>query len=249
MKRNLVGKSGFSISAYLFVFIQIILYVAFLALDFMGQAYALSSYIKFLVIILCFCYVFFFGKNSDKGIIFCMKTAMFFTLVSDLFLLILDYYIYGVLTFIVVQQFYSIRLMLAAHRKRSWFAFRVFLQLAIAMGVCLVLWLAGVKPDILLAISAFYFISILTNTFTAAGYAVRNRMDQCNVLFAVGMVLFLLCDINVGFFNMSGFIALPERLYQLLYSMSSILMWAFYAPAQVILVLSASLNLAKSTKK
>jgi hypothetical protein len=52
------------------------------------------------------------------------------------------------------------------------------------------------------------------------------------------MVLFLLCDINVGIFNLSGFIALPERIYQMMYSVSSILMWTFYAPSQVLIALS-----------
>jgi hypothetical protein len=249
VKRYLVGKLGFNKLAYLFIFVQIILYVAFLTLDFMGQVYAVSADIKFGVIILCFCYVFFFGKNTDKGIIFCMKAGMFFTLVSDLFLLMLDYYVYGVLTFIVVQQLYSIRLILAEHRKIRKLALRISLQLAVTIGVCMVLGVIGVKPDILLIISVFYFVSIVTNTFTAVWIAVQNHKDQGNVLFAVGMVLFLLCDINVGIFNMSGFVALPEKLYQLLYSLSSVLMWTFYAPAQVILVLSTTLNMAKSTNK
>jgi hypothetical protein len=51
------------------------------------------------------------------------------------------------------------------------------------------------------------------------------------------MVLFLLCDINVGLFNLSDFIT-PSPAYNIIYSISSILMWTFYAPSQVLIALS-----------
>ena len=240
MRRSLSGKSGNIRTIFLFILFQTILYVIFLFLDFTGHNYALSADIKFSVIILCFCYVFFLGRNTDRGIILCMKAALFFTLVSDLFILMLDYYIPGVITFIVVQQLYGLRLLLEKHSSGRRLALRFALQLTVAVTVCLLLWLAEVEIDSLLFISVLYFICILTNTINAVRLALHNRGDRSRVLFAVGMVLFLLCDINVGIFNMSGFIALPENLYHRLYSLSSILMWTFYAPAQVILALSAN---------
>jgi len=60
-------------------------------------------------------------------------------------------------------------------------------------------------------------------------------------LFAWGMVLFLLCDINVGIFNLSGFINVGP-VYEVLYGISSISMWLFYAPSQVLIVLSGDSN-------
>lgn len=240
MRRYLVGNQEGNVRTYLFVFLQIILYMVFLTLDFIGNYNALSAYIKFSTIILCFCYVFFFGENSDRGTIFCMRAAMFFTLVSDLFLLMLDYYIYGLITFIIVQQLYGIRLILADHRTMKKLILRIFMQIAAALAVCLILYLAGVMIETLLLISIFYFICIISNTVSAVLSAVCNPRNRSNVLFAAGMVLFLLCDINVGIFNMSGFITLPEKLSQMLYSISSILMWTFYTPAQVIIALSTS---------
>jgi len=96
----------------LFVLLQTILYVAFLTLDLAGRNIGLSSKIKFAMIILCFCYAFFGKKNAGRSIIFYLQLALFLTVIADLFILILDYYFYGVLTFILVQQLYGIRLIM-----------------------------------------------------------------------------------------------------------------------------------------
>lgn len=253
-------KAGAVNIRLLFIFIQIILYVSFLTIDITGDNITLSSEIKYSIIILCFCYAL-FSKGSDKSILFCLKAALFFTVISDLFLLILDYYFYGVLTFIIVQQLYGIRLSLTKYRgneckkrnEEEWkeneslskflvkdFLFRLGFQSVITLVICFALKLLGVQLEGLLIATAFYFLSILTNTFRGVKAALKNRQDKSLVLFAFGISLFLLCDINVGFFNMSGFLAIPEAAYNVLYSLSSLLMWTFYAPAQVLIALSVT---------
>ncbi len=240
----------------LFVFVQIIFYAIFLILDLSGEYLLLSRNVKFCAILLCFCYALFQEKSADRSILFCMKAGLFFTLLSDLFLLILDCYLYGVLTFIIVQQLYGIRILLAdfeVEKKRRELLLhklpiRIILQLMIAVFICLILKLAGVYPDFLLSISIFYFICISTNTITAVRSAILGSNSNGMVLFAVGMCLFLLCDINVGLFNMSGFITLPEKIGKIIYNISSILMWTFYAPSQVLISLSIKHNLQKNKK-
>jgi hypothetical protein len=64
-------------------------------------------------------------------------------------------------------------------------------------------------------------------------------MDKSDSIFAAGLVLFLLCDINVGLFNLSGFVSVTGRVVEILYSLSSILMWTFYAPSQVLIAISS----------
>ena len=61
------------------------------------------------------------------------------------------------------------------------------------------------------------------------------------VMFLIGLVLFLLCDINVMIYNMDGFVNVSSSFYHMLKSSSVILMWAFYLPSQVLIVLSAML--------
>lgn len=244
-------KAGAVNIRLIFIIIQIVLYISFLAIDITGGSISLSSKIKYGIIILCFCYAL-FSKGADKGILFCLKTALLFTAISDLFLLILDYYLYGVLSFIVVQQLYAVRLSMAKYHygesKKTGgskfgvlvrdYLIRLGLQTAAVFVICLVLDLQGIQIEALLIASAFYFICILTNAVRGVKAAIDNPRERGLVLFAFGISLFLLCDINVGFFNLSSFITLPKAVYNVLYPLSTILMWTFYAPSQVLIALS-----------
>ncbi len=247
-------------SDVIFLLLQAGLYLAFLFLDLTGGSAAASAGIKYTVIILCFCYALLYG-NAGKSIFLSRKAAckarrlllshslllqagLFFTLISDLFILLLDQYFYGVLTFLVVQQIYGIRLLLIREeleRKNLLFLFlkRLLLQLAVSVFLCAGLAGAGVAMEGLLATSVFYFISILTNTVSAIRMACRNHRRYNNLLYAAGMLLFLLCDLNVGLFNLSGFITMPQQVYSVIYAVSGILMWFFYAPSQVLIALSS----------
>ncbi|MHB8128624.1 MAG: lysoplasmalogenase family protein [Mobilitalea sp.] len=247
MKRY-VGKRNIGL---LFVLLQTILYVAFLTLDLGGDKIGLSSKIKFTMIILCFCYAFFGKKNAGRSIIFYLQAALFLTVISDLFILILDYYFYGVLTFILVQQLYGYRLILGkeyyncneSDRVLRTFLLRFIIQLAIAFIVCFVLFNSGIRLEELFLATVFYFISLIFNVVSSIKIALIDLKNKGNLLFAVGMVLFLFCDINVGLFNLSGFVTLPKDLYELIYFFSSILMWTFYAPSQVLIALSVKISL------
>ena len=85
----------------LFISIESFIYVCFLVLDIISIN---SKYIKYLGIILCFIYCL---NNKNKYRI----TAMFFTVIADYFLLIKDdYYLVGVLSFIIVQALYYLYL-------------------------------------------------------------------------------------------------------------------------------------------
>lgn len=256
----------------LFLLLQATLYATFLTLDLTGGRVGLSILIKYTIIILCFCYALLAG-GVYRSIFFCesnnlqtaagqsllskhrkdqciealiLQAGLFFTLISDLFILILDYYFYGVLVFTLVQQLYSMRLILLKYEKRDstkkilLYGRRVTIQVVLAAIVCLFLLLVGVSLDRLLVASVFYFISILFNTIAAFSLAINDCKKRSNLLYAVGMLLFLLCDINVGLFNLTGFIEMPKEIYSVIYSYSSILMWTFYAPSQVLIALSIS---------
>jgi hypothetical protein len=245
--RRYVGKINMKL---LFVFLQTLLYVAFLTLDLTDGSIVFSNKIKFTIIVLCFCYVLFYKSGANRSIIFCSQAALFFTVISDLFILLLDYYFYGVLTFVIVQQLYGMRLILERRSDRGsgiikidftlWGSFlaRILIQAGFTAVVCILLSQTGVILERLLVTSVFYFICILMNAITAVKAAFKDTKEKSKVIFAVGIFLFLLCDINVGLFNLSGFISMPEHLYGIIYSFSAVLMWTFYAPAQVLLALS-----------
>jgi hypothetical protein len=245
---------------FLFITIQSILYGIFLTLDLTGNNNMFSSLIKYIIILLCFCYVLFYGRSAGKGIfldvsnsqqyrmILVMRFALLFTVVSDTFLLIMNkFYILGVLSFLIVQQLYSIKLSIAIVCKNSIsfsnltkLSLRRFLIQGIITSVfCVILLKSGIDIDLLLFVTLYYFISIVTNVIMSLKVVLVYPQVKSNIIFAIGMILFLLCDINVGLYNLSGFLALSNQTYSVIYSISSILMWFFYAPSQVLIAISA----------
>ena len=235
------------VSKYLFLIVQLILYVLFLVLDIFGNNITLSSRIKFFVIVLCFIYVFFGKKEYGKQQKF-LCYAMAFTVISDIFLLLTDYYLYGLVTFIIAQQLYGLRITKlydresANHHKFTQASIlRVASQLIVSFILCLLLWRIGIILNGLLVASVFYSINIVTNVIRSISLSISFPGSKDIKLFTIGMILFLLCDINVALFNMSSFISVGP-VYKYIYIISSILMWTFYAPSQVLIALSKDEN-------
>lgn len=220
---------------YPFIIIQLILYISFLYLDLLGGSVILSNYIKFAVVALCLFYVL-FSRNREKHLFF-LRLAMIFTLISDMLILLSDFYFCGVLTFIIAQQFHGLRIsVLRGKEGNKDFIIRLLIQAVISLLICLTLRELNIRIDGLLAASIFYFTCILTNTARSLRLAAAIR-DKKSKYLAAGMVLFLLCDINVGLFNLSDFLSVGQ-VYSKIYLASSILMWTFYAPSQVLISLS-----------
>ncbi|NLL73277.1 MAG: hypothetical protein GX237_07095 [Clostridiales bacterium] len=232
----------------LFLLVQNILYMAFLTLDILEANIALSNYIKFTVVVLCFLYVLFAKGSSRQQKL--LSYAMVFTVVSDVFLLLTNYYLYGLVTFILVQQLYGIRITELIGRRASGggtfngkkkpldkFLVRIVVCVVITITLIIILWKFGVPVDGLLLASVFYFISIIINVARCIKLSIDFSAEKDIRYFSIGMLLFLLCDINVGLFNLSSFISMGS-IYKNVYNISSVLMWAFYAPSQVMIALS-----------
>lgn len=231
----------------LFLAIQGLLYGTFLVLDFTGGNVHLSSRIKYTVIILCLFYTLLHHKNVHKKKALCLRVAFVFTLMADYFLLLQDrHYFYGVLSFLFAQQTYGIKLDLGelpgnTVQKKNLplrILCRFTIQLAVAGGTSMVLYYARVIINPLLFVTLLYFFSFLTNVYRSLRLAGEHPANRSRLLFAAGMVLFLLCDINVGLYNLADFIPLTAKAGQMISSFSSLLMWAFYAPSQVLIALS-----------
>lgn len=212
----------------------------------------LSVYIKFFSIFLCFSFVMLYYKTSNQSKveelheahksnlgIHILRIAMFFTLLSDLFILVLEYYTPGIITFIIVQFLYLILI-------SSWVSsdkmLRTILIRAIGAGVITAfiatiyyIYEATVRFEVIFG--AYYFIIFVSNSIDALGILFRSK-KKYRILFACGLLAYFLCDINVAIFNLNDYIAIDETLYTTIYSFSSIAMWMFYLPGQVAIALS-----------
>ena len=168
-----------------------------------------------------------FGNKIDTYLV---RLALLFTAISDLFLLVLSAHeLVGVLVFSVVQLLYAYRLILNNQRKTS---LEILFRLASIFIFQIVLILIN-EEDLLTIITFFYFANLFSNVVISLYRFNTNRM------FALGLFLFMLCDIFVGLNNSAGYLAISETsvFYQLIH-LPIDLMWFFYYPAQVFLTLS-----------
>ena len=201
-----------------FLAVQAALYAAFLAMDLAGLG-AWGDPVKFLSILLCLAFCLSWtGRGGDR----LTAAALAFTAAADLFLLMLGrWYGLGVALFCVVQGLYLVRVRRLTGRG---------LWLPLRAGLPPLFWLALGRLGLftpLNALAAFYFANFLCNAAAALGAPGRRGR-----LFALGLWLFLCCDVCVGLYQSCLLSGALDRAVHLG-------MWLFYLPGQVLLSLSA----------
>lgn len=189
----------------LFISIEIVVYLSFILCDLL---YIESYLIKYFGIIMC---LFFAIYNKDRY----KSVAMTFTLIADLFLLVInDYYEIGVFSFIIVQVTYALLIDKIINNKTSSIYIRIIIQ-----TIGLILLALFDLINLLNVFVILYFSNLLVNTLLS--YSTKNK------LFAIGLTLFVCCDICVGIHNI---IQTNNAV--------SFLIWFFYLPSQVLIVLA-----------
>ena len=194
------------------------LYAAFLALDLTGRG-GLSVPVKYAGILLClgFSLLICARWKGDRLI----PIALALTAGADWFLLVRnDHYAVGIALFLCVQTAYYLRLRRMG-ADSGW-----PLRSALALGAGLGLYALELASPVNL-LAGLYFSQLVSNTVLA--WTVKGRPRR---LFAVGLTLFVGCDLCVGLFN-----ALPAAAP--LYPAVSVGMWFFYLPSQTLIALSA----------
>lgn len=168
-----------------------------------------STYIKYAGIILCLIYAIY---NRKKNRAF----AMIFTLIADFFLLVLNnYYEIGLLSFIIVQLAYFYFL---GNIDRGYFNMFLLIRGFVIITGSLVLYILN-SFSLLNELVLIYFSNLLLNALQAC--LCKQKV------FTIGLVLFVCCDVCVGLHNINA-----------AYTLATFLMWVFYLPSQVLIVLS-----------
>lgn len=202
-----------------FLIVEGILYVLFLSMDFTVQRDETIP-IKYFAILLClgFSLLSCLQWGGDKLV----PAALALTAGADWFLLVRnDHYAVGIALFLCVQTAYFLRL----RRAGAPAAYPLRAGLALAAGLGLYLFKMASPLNLL---AGLYFSQLLSNTILA--WTRRGRRWR---LFALGLTLFVGCDVCVGVFNLQ----LSRSLLQ--HFLAYLGMWAFYLPSQVLIALSA----------
>ena len=183
-----------------------------------------------------FCYAsialcFLFALLNIKRFDILILLGLAFTLAADFCLVIYQpiQQLPGMLFFSVTQIFYAIRLHISSgHKVLIWIRLGL-----IAVGEILAAVVLKDKLDPLAVVSIFYYANLIGNIATAFSAFLQNRV------FAVALVLFLLCDTVIGLQTACGtYLPIQEGslLYQIIFP-DFFLSWFFYLPSQVLICL------------
>ena len=165
-----------------------------------------------------------------------LRIAMLFTLAADYFLVASPSpdKMMGMVFFTGTQIFIFLHLYLREDNKKRRRA-NLYVRLGLsALLVIITLIVLGSNADTLAIISIIYYANLLTSMIFAP-FDKRGGKLLC-----IGLVLFALCDINVGLWVLNdmytgGFPA-DSFLHQLLFSGID-LVWIFYIPSQTLIPL------------
>lgn len=191
-------------------------WVTFLLLDVTRTAD--STWIKFASICLC-AVTALLGAGSLDGKL--VAAALCFTVGADWFLLVRDaHYLVGIALFLVAQMLYALRIYRLEEKPSPLLFLRGALLFLCGAGMVIEFSLLPLWAALL------YFSSLCINTVEAFSLGPSRRR------FAMGLLLFVCCDLCVGAWNVSLF--LPDPLVAFV----RVGMWLFYLPSQVLIVLS-----------
>lgn len=219
-----------------FVIIESIIYIVFQIYDFAFNENLI--YLKYAGILTCLVFaavgIYFYGKD---GIV--VAVALVFTAISDLFILVFaKHFEVGVCTFIVAQAVHFIRIYLINGNK-PWISLGVRAGV-VAAGLALFGGL-GLLNSAVVVLAVIYFPQVLFNA-VESGFLIK--IDKKYILLFVGLVLFTICDICVGIYDMNGIngnvddATLGISISEGLRSFVRYAIWTVYLPAQVCIVLS-----------
>lgn len=219
-----------SIPLILFILIHSILYLFIYEFKIItGKAETIADYI---VVISCFLFSlgYFIIKRNSNSLIFVI--AFLFTILADTNLLILDdNYELGILAFIIVQFAYFWYILKNMYTKDNYGYLIAIRLITIVIGVIASLI---VQTDKLLVCLVIIYISNLVINLIIS-IIPRKR----NLLFSLGLFLFLLCDMCVGCYNIGDIIDISNT--SLFYKIANLpfnIAWLFYHPSQVLLAIS-----------
>ena len=153
-----------------------------------------------------------------------LSAALSLTLVSDLFLLVLGkFFEVGLVTFIGAQLCHFARI----KRTKAWTIVSILLR-ALLPSIAIIVLATTSMVNALYVLVSIYFVQLVMNFAESFASVVvtKTKVERVRMaVLALGFLLFIGCDICVGLLN--------------LYGTAGELIWLFYTPSQVLIVLSS----------
>ena len=215
-----MSKTIHAVLTGIFLAVSCVLYYFILTAG--GTLLTATSYAA---IVLCFLYAVSHWKNKF------IVAGLAFTLCADYFLVVCSpmQQLWGMVFFLGAQSLYAAMLHTSRPNKIYLYARIALIAAAEAITVAI---LRG-KTDALALISICYYVNLIFNIILA--FTQFKKIP----LFAIGLVLFLLCDTVIGLQVMAdGYLPISDTLRRIIFAPFN-LAWLFYLPSQVFIALSS----------
>lgn len=192
-----------------------------------------TEIIEYSAIILACLFCLLFAERSLSYIF--TQAALIFTVFADYFLVYSEeiQQLPAMLFFSATQICYFLRLYFedGDEKRKKWhLVCRISLSLA---AITLTLAVLGKNCDALALVSMFYYANLILNVIFACIEFKKNPV------FAIGLILFILCDTVIGLSMIDGYLPLsPESLIYKMIHPGFNLAWVFYVPSQALLSIS-----------
>ena len=207
------------ITSWIFIVVEAILFCTFVTMDIMkldGE-----NIVKYIAIALVGLMGLRAGKAKDNTVV---TAALLFTMLADVFLILIGNLMVGVGVFICVQTCYTIRFSFMSGKPLV----GELLKRLVPGAILGTLAWKFVSPEV--GIIVAYSCSFAVNF--VHGFELHILKPSARHLrFAIGLFLFACCDICVGITNLRpGF--LPEQMIR----NAEVMTWIFYLPSQILIL-------------
>ena len=207
------------ITSWIFIVVEAILFCAFVTMDIMkldGE-----NIVKYIAIALVGLMGLRAGKAKDNTVV---TAALLFTMLADIFLILIGNLMIGVGVFICVQTCYTIRFSFMSGKPLV----GELLKRLVPGAILGTLAWKFVSPEV--GIIVAYSCSFAVNF--VHGFELHILKPSARHLrFAIGLFLFACCDICVGITNLR-----PGFLTEQMIRNAEVMTWIFYLPSQILIL-------------
>ena len=213
------GKILKRISSWILLIVEAVLFCTFVTMDIMNLD--AENIVKYIAISLVGIFGLRAGKEKDNIVV---TIALLFTMLADIFLILVGNLVAGICVFICVQTCYTVR-----------FSFMSGKPLVGEL-------LKRLVPGIILGSIATYFLGITVGVIVAyaCSFAVNFvhgfelqilKPSPRHLRFAIGLLLFACCDLCVGIHNLQ-----PDFITEQMIRNAEVMTWIFYLPSQLLIL-------------
>ena len=207
------------ITSFIFLAVEAILFCIFVTMDVMNMP--AENIVKYIAIALVGIMGLRAGKQRDNIVV---TAALLFTMLADIFLILVGNFVAGVGVFICVQTCYTIRFSFMSGKPLVGELLKRLLPGLILGG--LATYFLGINVGIIVAYACSFAVNFVH------GFELHIlKPSPRHLRFAIGLLLFACCDICVGIHNLK-----PGFMTEQMIRNAEVMTWIFYLPSQLLIL-------------